>query len=279
LSRAPTLSYCADLVREQAPGRYLATLFAPASVRPALFGLYAFDHEIAKVRAVVSEPMAGLIRLQWWRDALEAIAADRPAPAHPVAQALQDGWRRFERARARLDAAIDARERELERNAPEALPALEQHLEATSAGPVLTALELLGVHDRRAHEAGREVGLAIGLTDLLREIDSERDRALFLPHDLLRRHGIAPADVPAATSPSAFAPVVRELADHARAHLRQARRARRQVPREALPALLPGVLVGPRLRALRALGAAPPWPRQPGLAPLRLLAYRSLGLF
>jgi len=273
------LPYCAGLVRDQAPGRYLATLFAPAGVRPALFGLYAFDHEIAKVRYVVSEPMAGLIRFQWWRDALDAIAAGRPAPAHPAAQALQDAWPRLAIARPRLDAAIDARERELEQTAPETLPALEQHLAATSSGPVLAALELLGVRDQAARDAGLEVGLAIGLADLLREIDVDRARALFLPGDLLGRHGIAPEAVREAASPGAFAPAIRELADHARGHLRKARRLRRRVPGQALPALLPGVLVGYQLRCLRSLGAAAGPRRQPPLAPLRLLAYRALGRF
>jgi phytoene/squalene synthetase len=273
-----SLSYCAGLVRDQAPGRYVATLFAPASVRPALFGLYAFDHEIAKVRHVVSEPMAGLIRFQWWRDALDAIAAGRPAPAHPVAQSLQVAWRRFENARERLDAAIDARERELDQGAPETLPALEQHLAATSSGPVLTALDLLGVHDPTAREAGRRIGLAIGLADLLREIDVDRERVLFLPGELLRRHDIAPTAVREATSPTAFAPLIRELAGHAREHLRQARRSRRRVPSVALPALLPGVLVSHRLRSLRSLGAAGSRKR-PGLAPLWLLGYRALGIF
>jgi NADH dehydrogenase [ubiquinone] 1 alpha subcomplex assembly factor 6 len=140
------------------------------------------------------------------------------------------------------------------------------------------ALELLGVRARQAHDAGLEVGLAIGLADLLGEIDVERERVLFLPDELLRRHDIAPEAVREATSPRAFAPAIRELADRARAHLRQARRARRQVPGQALPALLPGVLVDDRLRSLRALGAAGPR-RRPGLAPLRLLAYRALGLF
>jgi phytoene synthase len=279
LSGAATLSYCAGLVRGQAPGRYVATLFAPAPVRPALFGLYAFDHEIAKVRQVVSEPMAGLIRLQWWRDALETIAAGRPAPAHPVAQALQQAWHSFATTRARLDAAIDARERELERIAPATLPALEQHLAATSAGPVLAALELLGVRDRQAHGAGLQVGLAIGLADLLCEIDRERERVLFLPSELLRRHDIAPDAAREAASPRAFAPAIGELADRARAHLRQARRARRQVPSQALPALLPGVQVEHRLNSLRALGAPAGPRRQPGLLPLRLLAYRALGRF
>lgn len=274
-----TLSYCAGLVRDQAPGRYLATLFAPAGVRPALFGLYAFDHEIAKVRHVVSEPMAGLIRFQWWRDALDAIAAGDPAPAHPVAQALQDAWPRLAIARSRLDAAIDARERELEQAVPETLPALEQHLVATSSGLVLTALELLGVRDQPARDAGLEVGLAIGLADLLREIDLDRTRTLFLPKDVLGRHGIASDAVHEASSPGAFAPAIRELADRARAHLRKARRSRRKVPDQALPALLPGVMVGHQLRGLRSLGAAAGARRQPALAPLWLLAYRALGRF
>lgn len=274
-----SLSYCAGLVRDQAPGRYLATLFAPASVRPALFGLYAFDHEIAKVRHLVSEPMAGLIRFQWWRDALDAIAADRPAPAHPVAQALQDAWRSFEISRARLDAAIDARERELDQAAPETLAALEQHLAATSSGLVLTALQLLGVRDQPASDAGSEVGLAIGLADLLREIDVDRERVLFLPKDLLSRHDIAATAVDEATSPGAFAPAIRELADHARKHLRQARRLRRTVPSQALPALLPGVLVRHQLGSLRSLGAAAGPGRLPPLAPLWLLGYRVLGIF
>ena len=273
------LSYCAGLVRDQAPGRYLATLFAPASVRPALFGLYAFDHEIAKVRQVVSEPMAGLIRLQWWRDALDAIAGGKPAPAHPAAQALQDAWPRLASARPRLDAAIDARERELEQAAPETLPALERHLAATSSGLVLTALDLLGVRDQPARDAGLEVGLAIGLADLLREIDVDRERALFLPQEVLGRHGISAEAVREAGSPGTFAPAIRELAERARAHLRAARRSRHKVPGQALPALLPGVLVNHQLRGLRSLGAAAGARRPPALAPLWLLTCRVLGRF
>jgi phytoene synthase len=279
MSAAPSLSYCAGLVRDQAPGRYLATLFAPAGVRSLLFGLYAFDHEITKVRQVVSQPMAGLIRFQWWRDALDAIAAGERAPAHPVAQALQAGWRRLAPARPRLDAAIDARERELENAAPATLPALEQHLVATSAGPVLAALEVLGVRARPTRDAGVEIGLAIGIADLLGEIDVDRERALFLPDDLLGRHHLARAAIREATSPGTVAPAIRELADRARAHLRTARRSRHLVPRQALPALLPGVLVHQRLKGLRALGAAAAPGRRPALAPLRLLAYRTLGLF
>ncbi|RZK82982.1 MAG: hypothetical protein EOO66_25235, partial [Methylobacterium sp.] len=62
--------HCEDLVRAGDPDRYFATLFAPPAFRPHLFALYAFSLTIARVREAASNPMAGEIRLQWWRDAL-----------------------------------------------------------------------------------------------------------------------------------------------------------------------------------------------------------------
>ncbi len=67
-------SHCEALVREGDPDRYLATLFAPAAARPHLFALYAFSLTVARVREAASNPMAGEIRLQWWRDALQGEA-------------------------------------------------------------------------------------------------------------------------------------------------------------------------------------------------------------
>ena len=79
--------HCEEQVRVGDKDRFLATLFAPAEWRGALFALYAFNLEIAGVRERVREPMAGEIRLQWWRDVLGGERASEAA-AHPVAAAL-----------------------------------------------------------------------------------------------------------------------------------------------------------------------------------------------
>ena len=68
---AEASSHCEQLVREADKDRFLATLFAPAAQRPALFALYAFNAEIARVRDIAREPMPGEIRLQWWREVVE----------------------------------------------------------------------------------------------------------------------------------------------------------------------------------------------------------------
>lgn len=45
-------AHCAALVREQDQDRYIAGLYAPEDRRAALFALYAFSLEIARVRAL-----------------------------------------------------------------------------------------------------------------------------------------------------------------------------------------------------------------------------------
>lgn len=80
-------AYCAALVRAHDKDRFLASLFAPAQQRRHLLALYAFNLEISHVHAMVRDPMAGAIRLQWWR---EALLGARPgeAAASPVAAAI-----------------------------------------------------------------------------------------------------------------------------------------------------------------------------------------------
>ena len=83
------LAYCADHLRETDRDRYLATLFAPADKRGALFALYAFDAEIVRVRDLARELMPGEIRLQWWREVLLGERAGEAA-ANPVAAAVTE---------------------------------------------------------------------------------------------------------------------------------------------------------------------------------------------
>ena len=80
-------AYCAELVRANDHDRYLATLFAPAESRGALYALYAFNSEVARVREVAREPLPGEIRLQWWSDVLHSERSGE-ASANPVASAL-----------------------------------------------------------------------------------------------------------------------------------------------------------------------------------------------
>src|SRR5450759_2070323 len=100
--------HCAELVREADRDRYLATLFAPAAQRDALFALYAFNVEVARVRELAREPMPGEIRLQWWRDVF-AGSGRGEVRANPVAAALLDTVVRYRLPPRDFSDLIDAR--------------------------------------------------------------------------------------------------------------------------------------------------------------------------
>jgi phytoene/squalene synthetase len=222
--------------------------------------------------------MAGLIRLQWWRDALDAIAADRPPPAHPVAEALQTVLSAAPGCRALLDAALDARERELEDPPPDDLTALEQQLEGSSAAIVQTALVILGASDTATLEVGRKIGLVVGVVDRLRSLEADlRQGRLLLPIAELTRHGIDPKA--AAEAGQDLAPVIATIAGRGLEQLRAARAERRVVPAAALPALLPGTLAGRHLRRLRRTRSAAAAKERAPFTPLRLLWHRARGQF
>lgn len=272
------LSYCAAEVRAHDPDRYLATLFAPADAREALFALYAFDHEIARVRRRVTEPMAGLVRLQWWRDALQAIAAGSPH-THPVVEALHAGWARFEPLRPRLDAAIFAREEELGAEPPADLAGLEDRLERSWGEITLAALDLLEVAPEQARAAGGRLGLALGLVRLVQSLPADiRHNRLALPGAMLARHHLAAEGIRGA---GALRPVIADLAARAREHVSAARRHRHAVPKHALAALLPAGLLDGYLTRLARAGFDPTSVRTtPGaLAPLRLFGRFALGRY
>src|SRR5437588_12212862 len=87
-ARTDRLSPVAALVRRHDRDRFQTVLFAPAARREALFALYAFNYEIARVRESVTHPTLGQMRLAWWRQNIASAFEGRAVPSHPVAEAL-----------------------------------------------------------------------------------------------------------------------------------------------------------------------------------------------
>lgn len=81
------------LVRSSDPARFFANQFVPEMHRGDVCALYAFDIEISKITRTVREPMAGEIRLQWWREVFQG-ERDTEAAASPLASIMLELSRR-----------------------------------------------------------------------------------------------------------------------------------------------------------------------------------------
>lgn len=252
------LSPVVALVRSHDRDRYQTVLFAPAARREALFALYAFNYEIARVRESVTEPMVGQIRLQWWRESIAAAFEGGPVRHHPVVEAVTVAIRELRLTREHFDRLIDARETDLDDQPPPSLAALGGYAEASSGRLVHLALEILGLRDPGAGKAGLHVGIAYSLAGLLRAMPFHAHAGRqFIPADIAVRSGLSEQDYRALRSTPALRSATAELAAAASRHLDLARAHRVQIPRSALPALLPAVVARRSLLRLKRAACDP----------------------
>jgi 15-cis-phytoene synthase len=262
---ADASSHCAELVRAADRDRYLATLFAPTEHRGALYALYAFNSEVARVREVAREPLPGEIRLQWWSDVLRGERGGEAA-ANPVAAALLASIEHYRLPADKLIDLVEARGFDLYDEPVVTLDELETYASKTTSTLFALAARILA--GTQAEAVAEPAGRAYALAGLMRAFPLHAARRqLYLPTDLLDWHAVKTADIFAGRSSSSLNAALAELRNVARRHLATARERLPALPRDALPAFLPLTLVGPALDRLERSDAfAPaepaPWRRQ-----------------
>lgn len=252
--------HCEALVRQADKDRYLATLFAPERYRRPLFALYAFNVEIARVRDVVREPMPGEMRLQWWRDVLTGLRGEESGP---VAAAMVAVIVRYRLPLHVLSDLIEARSFDLYDDPMASLAELEAYAVKTSAAVMALGAQILNDSGQPSAEAQtiHHAGIAYALAGLLSAIGAHAARRqLYVPLDLLDRHGARAQDVLAARTTPQLKGALAELRSLARRHLTAAQTSASPLSPVTLPALLPTALVGPMLRRMER---SDPFSRRP----------------
>lgn len=235
------------LVRRVDFDRYLSSLFAPRAQRTALNLLYAFNYEVAKTAETVSQPIAGQIRLQWWRDRIAELYRGTVID-HPLVEALDRVIAAHDLPRSLFDALIDARDHDLEEAPFATLAELEAYADATSGHVMRLAARVLGAGDTLDADA-YEFGIAYALAGLCRALPYHAARRrLMLPADRLAAVGLSIEDLFSGTADHRLQALIGDIAERARFHL-SARRGLR-IARSVLPALLPAALVPLYLRIL-----------------------------
>lgn len=227
--------HCRTIAQREAKNFYYAFRILPAHKSDAMCAIYAFMRRADDISDDESMPIpARRATMAAWLAAFRDPAAD-----DPVFVAVRDTQRRFQITDALLEELVRGTTMDLEPTASSetqtsGAAALQTfatfdelyrycYLVASVVG--LVTIRIFGYTDPRAEKLAEETGIAFQLTNILRDVKEDAERArIYLPEDRLQRFGLTPEAIVAATR----APLSAEAAEPIRAllasHVADARR-------------------------------------------------------
>jgi len=186
--------YCRNLLATYDYDRYILSCGVQSALRPALWAVYAFNHEIAKIRESVNDIHAGHIRLAWWHEALAAYRTGQPMPAHDVARALGRAITTYHLPMDALDALIDARTFDLDGTTPATLEGMACYADASNTPLLQLAAQIVGAPD--TPETLKALGTAYGLCGLIRALPyMASQKRCVLPASMIYDIGLMPEQI------------------------------------------------------------------------------------
>ncbi|XP_028919905.1 NADH dehydrogenase (ubiquinone) complex I, assembly factor 6 isoform X1 [Ornithorhynchus anatinus] len=203
------------------------------------------------VKDAVSEKTIGLMRMQFWKDAVENIYRDNP-PHQPVAIELWKAVKRHNLTKRWLMRIIDEREKNLDDKAYSNIHELETYAENTQSSLLYLILEMLGIKDLHADHAASHIGKAQGIVTCLRATPYHGSRRkVFLPVDICMLHGVSQEDFLRKNREKNVRDVIYDIASQAHIHLEHARSFHKNVPVKTFPAFLQTVVLEDFLKKIQ----------------------------
>ena len=168
---------------------YYAFLFLTPPRRAASTAFYAFCREVDDVVDEMQDAGVAQAKLDWWRRAVIDAFSDRPE--HPTLRALMPHTITYGIEAQQLLAIIDGCQMDLDQNRYLDFANLQRycHLVAGVVGEV--AARIFGQTDPRTTEYAHHLGLALQLTNIVRDVGEDAVRGrIYLPVNDLQRFDI-----------------------------------------------------------------------------------------
>jgi 15-cis-phytoene synthase len=238
---------------------YYSFLVLPAEKRRGIIAVWDFCRAVDDA---VDEAPAGAgsrdavarERIAWWRCEL-ARCFDGGTPESPQGQRLVPFIAQFDLPRAPFDALIEGVEMDLGTRRYETFAELYEYCIRVASAVGLICLNIFGARDPGARQYAIDLGVALQLTNILRDIPGDLAQGrLYVPLDDLRTYGCTEADLLAETAgpgqgvrSAAVQALLRHQAERARDYYRRAARA---LPRRDRRSLVAAEIMGAIYRAL-----------------------------
>jgi phytoene synthase len=230
---------------------YWAMRLLPEDRRHGMYAIYAFCREVDDIADDFLPPEQKKALLAEWHAEIDATYAGNPRLL--MARALREPILRYELRRDDFHAVIDGMEMDgIEDIRAPGLAKLDLYCGRVAGAVGHLSVHVFGDSSDKAHQVADSLGRALQLTNILRDIDEDAQRGrLYLPREILERHGIRTDDPQAVLRHPALPAVCRDVAAIAENHFAEARAAMAQCSRRAMrPAAVMGAFYRAMLDAL-----------------------------
>jgi phytoene synthase len=198
LDLAAAYEHCRLINKHYGTTYYFSTCFFPKALRPPVHALYAWvrypDEWVDNPGALTLAEQCD--RLQQWQDAT-ADAVKTGESDHPVLAAFADTARRFEIPVQYMRDFLDAMTMDLSVSRYETFDDLQRYTWGSASVVGLMMCHIAGVQDKRAIPHATSLGLAMQMTNFLRDVGEDYDQRgrIYLPLEDLRRFDVSETDI------------------------------------------------------------------------------------
>lgn len=186
--------FVSRLTRKSRSNFFYAFLVLPRAQREAIYACYAFCRIVDDAVDLGQDRAAQRAELARWREEIARVYEGRAQ--HPAGQRLQVALRQFAIPRAALEEIIAGVEMDLDHPTYETWDALYPYCYRVASAVGLCCIEIFGYSDARAREYAVNLGVALQLTNILRDVQVDaRNGRTYLPQAELRRFGVTTEDL------------------------------------------------------------------------------------
>jgi phytoene synthase len=175
---------------------YYAFLFLPPQKRDAILAVYGFCHHADDL---VDRPRGGVDprrELRQWRRDVEALYAGGEPPTTAHVAALAPHLAAYPLPKAALLDILEGVEMDLDRKRYATWEELRQYCLRVASAVGLVCIEIFGHRNPRSRDYAVELGVALQLTNILRDVASDARRGrLYLPAEDLERFRVSEEEV------------------------------------------------------------------------------------
>lgn len=235
--------HCRAIAHKHGANFSVGFRFLPPVKRRAVYAAYAYCRvadDIADDEDPSQTPQLRMTRLDAWQRELDAAYAG--TPTDPITIALADALRHFAIPKSAFIALIDGCRQDMVKTRYETFEELLQYCELVAASISDISLSIFGYRTDAAIEYGRNLAIALQLTNVTRDIgdDLTRDR-VYVPAVELRAFGVEERELFARAENERVRKMIEFQIDRARGYFEKAEPLLRELDFDArFPTLLMG---------------------------------------